>query len=109
MNTRAKPTVRKKKVKAPSLAELDRTLDSIVQHMATKEDLDDLHTELKGDIAALDAKFTHKYSEVVASVDKFITTTSKLEIEQAALSHNLQRQESWAKQFSERLGITLEY
>jgi hypothetical protein len=41
------------KKKKSTLNELGSMLEHVVNHMATKDDITDLRTELKGDIAAL--------------------------------------------------------
>ena len=72
-----KKTVQKKK--DITLNELGEMMTHVVKHMATKEDLSELKTELKADIERLDMKLTARIDYVASSLgDKIRALDSRL-------------------------------
>ena len=72
-----KKTVQKKK--DITLSELGEMMTHVVKHMATKEDLSELKTELKADIERLDTKLTARIDYVASSLgDKIRALDSRL-------------------------------
>jgi chromosome segregation ATPase len=74
--------------KETTLNELGEMLGHVVEHMATKEDIASLRTELKGDIAKLDARVV-KLDERVAAIERELSSIRRDLDELAAKVENV--------------------
>ena len=109
----------KAKKAVPTLVELDRKLDIIVENMATKEDVADLRAEMHADFAtkqelrqeiqALDDKFTQKFQELHVSIDGLMKPLSELKMEYTGMMIQLSRHEDWIKRIADKVGIKLSH
>src|SRR3989344_2801188 len=117
-------------------SELIEYLDEKFEKTASKEDVENLQTEVKGDIqnfrTEVDGKFTKAFDvfatkddvkeikgtlselqetvhELVGAVDKLAKAVDDLRIEYSAMAMQLNRHEKWIQQLAEKLGIKLDY
>src|SRR4051794_40570011 len=74
--------------KETTLNELGEMLGHVLEHMATKEDIASLRTELKGDIAKLDARVV-KLDERVAAIERELSSIRRYLDELAAKVENV--------------------